>query len=303
MKIGISWSAALPLIAFACGPVGPVDDLAGESSTDDAVDGKADGAVDGASTYFEIATSGAGFSLARLNRTTTTCSDGSTQSACWVPLLDWSEASLTAATQQKLIDAAGTGAASGGVFGIVRGRFAKAGATALARFVVTEAWVAEGAGIADGVFARVIDNGIQCITAPCSNMTEKGLNGSNTASIAALDFSPGGFSDHEIEGFQSSIADPAGILVAGARYTDHDNGHTAKGRTVTNAYHQLVETAVCRHGGCSHQICTDASSAITTCQWKPEYACYEAATCARQPDGACGFTQTPELTACLDQVN
>ena len=33
--------------------------------------------------------------------------------------------------------------------------------------------------------------------------------------------------------------------------------------------------------------------------FKPEYACYHEATCERQGDGHCGWTQTPRLTACL----
>jgi hypothetical protein len=37
----------------------------------------------------------------------------------------------------------------------------------------------------------------------------------------------------------------------------------------------------------------------TTCEFKAAYACYATATCARQADSACGWSQTAELTACL----
>jgi hypothetical protein len=37
----------------------------------------------------------------------------------------------------------------------------------------------------------------------------------------------------------------------------------------------------------------------STCEWLPEYACYKTATCEKQADGKCGWTQTPTLTACL----
>ncbi len=56
--------------------------------------------------------------------------------------------------------------------------------------------------------------------------------------------------------------------------------------------------APCVRTGCSGQACADQQM-ITTCDWKPEYACYQQATCERQADGSCGFTQTPALTACL----
>jgi len=56
--------------------------------------------------------------------------------------------------------------------------------------------------------------------------------------------------------------------------------------------------AACITSGCSGQVCAD-HSVITTCDWRPEYACYHSATCARQADGACGWTATPALASCL----
>jgi hypothetical protein len=56
--------------------------------------------------------------------------------------------------------------------------------------------------------------------------------------------------------------------------------------------------APCLTSGCSGQVCAD-HSVITTCDWRPEYACYHTATCARQDDGACGWTATSALSSCL----
>jgi eight-cysteine-cluster-containing protein len=55
----------------------------------------------------------------------------------------------------------------------------------------------------------------------------------------------------------------------------------------------------CRVGGCSSQICAD-HDVPTTCEWRDAYACYRTATCEGQADGACGWTRTDELAACLD---
>jgi len=56
----------------------------------------------------------------------------------------------------------------------------------------------------------------------------------------------------------------------------------------------------CVKGGCSGTMCTEeGQDMMTTCEWRDEYACYQTATCERQADGACGWTQTDELTACL----
>ena len=56
----------------------------------------------------------------------------------------------------------------------------------------------------------------------------------------------------------------------------------------------------CVKTGCSGHVCAEAESdMMTTCEMRPEYACYQSATCERQADGSCGWTQTEELTSCL----
>jgi hypothetical protein len=54
----------------------------------------------------------------------------------------------------------------------------------------------------------------------------------------------------------------------------------------------------CVRTGCSGQVCADGDR-ITTCEFRAEYACYRNAECGRQPDGACGWTPTPELLQCI----
>lgn len=63
---------------------------------------------------------------------------------------------------------------------------------------------------------------------------------------------------------------------------------------------QLTDPA-CKRNGCSGQICSpvDARPIITTCEFRPEYACLRAARCEPQADGVCGLTETPELASCL----
>jgi SanA protein len=60
-----------------------------------------------------------------------------------------------------------------------------------------------------------------------------------------------------------------------------------------------VKTAGCFVGGCSNEICSDQQGIASPCIYRPEYACYKTATCERQTSGQCGWTQTPELSACL----
>jgi len=57
----------------------------------------------------------------------------------------------------------------------------------------------------------------------------------------------------------------------------------------------------CIRAGCSGTICVDEKDEpiITTCEFRPEYACYREAICERQENEECGWTQTTELTECL----
>lgn len=60
----------------------------------------------------------------------------------------------------------------------------------------------------------------------------------------------------------------------------------------------IQDPAPCVRSGCSGQLCAEEPM-FSTCEWREEYACYQAAACERQADGQCGFTPTPELAACL----
>lgn len=53
--------------------------------------------------------------------------------------------------------------------------------------------------------------------------------------------------------------------------------------------------------GCSRQICSDRE-VVTTCEFRPEYACYQNAVCERQMSGECGWRETKELRQCLENT-
>ncbi len=58
----------------------------------------------------------------------------------------------------------------------------------------------------------------------------------------------------------------------------------------------------CKVGGCSSQLCGEASDMdgmVTTCEFRAEYACYQKAKCERQTTGKCGWTEDASLTQCL----
>ncbi len=56
----------------------------------------------------------------------------------------------------------------------------------------------------------------------------------------------------------------------------------------------------CVKTGCSGTVCVEpGKEVVTTCEYKAEYGCYREGICERQPDGSCGWTQSPSLQACL----
>jgi uncharacterized protein DUF6748 len=230
------------------------DEHVGESLKQDAFAGQAVSVSTDAYTYYEITTDlrkcpsplCGGWFLKRLNRDTTVCVDGQEAETCYAPVLDWSEANLSEDQRSKLTAAADKDATTSGVYGIVRGVFAPTNTTSrpeLGRFVISEAWVAEGEGVSEGAFVRVKDNGLRCFAAPCPSLTETTLNTPRVTNIAELDWTPCGLTDREIEGLTEMLSSPDGILIAGERYTVQENGQTAKGRTVTNAYSRLADAA------------------------------------------------------------
>lgn len=58
--------------------------------------------------------------------------------------------------------------------------------------------------------------------------------------------------------------------------------------------------AGCKITGCSGQICAD-KEVVSTCEYLPKYDCYKNASCERQGNGECGWTQTDKLTQCLNK--
>ncbi len=311
-KLGFAAIAAGLLFATACTSQDTVDELAGPEEAEPA-DGKADTTDGGVHTYYEITRdmrkcsfpTCSGFFLDRLNASSTKCHDGASREQCYTPELDWSESGLTEAAHAKLEEAAAKSVLEEGVHAIVRGRFAKKNLTtpvpSLGRFVVTEVWISQSGAVSDGVFVKVRDNGVRCIAAPCPSTSEKALNTSRTSNIAEIEFEPAGLEDSVLEQVGLDMFEPSGVIIAGDRYNFNISGRSGKGRTATAVYRRMRETndAACFVGGCSGQVCSDQEGVITTCEFRPEYACYHDATCERQAGGECGWTETPELDACL----
>jgi hypothetical protein len=217
-----------------------------------------------------------------VNQSRTRCPDNRFRRECYVGTIDWggqhqadSDRALLRATIRPR-----------GEFGLLR---------------VAEVWQAASANQPSGTFYRVRDRGIRCIAAPCATHHEATLNSSAHRNIAGVDLAGAGAPDNLLSEATAGMTLPDGILVSGT----HSPVTGPAGRSVmlkaTQFYVRAsgsVAERPCKKTGCSSQICSD-QDVVTTCEWRSEYECYQKAICERQKNGECGFTQTPELAACL----
>jgi hypothetical protein len=246
-------SSALICALAGCSSAAAAPGASAGVATDQAApDGTATNATAAASAYFSIRTdlrkcaypTCGGWFLGRLNSSTTQCHDGTIATSCYTPVLDWTNSGLDDAQQAALNEAANRAAASPGAYAIVVGQFARTNTTTpdptLGRFVISQAWVADGDGVSAGTFVRVQDNGLRCFAAPCPNLTETTLNTPQTTNIAEVDWTPSGLTQAQIEDCTQDMYGPDGLVIAGDRYTTTVNGTAATGRTVTAAYQRLV---------------------------------------------------------------
>jgi hypothetical protein len=247
------------LLGFTTLPSALLCALAGCASgvTADPADDPADGtateaASNDAYTYFAIRSdlrkcgspACGGWFLSRVNRTTTPCHDGRIAASCYTPVLDWSQAGLSDDQQAAMLRACSQSTLSADVYAVVRGQFARRNTTTprpdLGRFVITEAWLAEGDAASAGAFVKLHDNGLRCFAPPCPSITELTLNLGTTTDIAGIDWTPSGMSDDLIAECTGDLATADGLLVVGDPTTMIQNGTAANGRTVTVAYQRLT---------------------------------------------------------------
>lgn len=62
----------------------------------------------------------------------------------------------------------------------------------------------------------------------------------------------------------------------------------------------------CVSAGCSGELCVNIADPnaprVSTCIYRPKFACFMEAQCEVQSNGECGWTVSPELTACLEDA-
>lgn len=229
-----------------------------------------------------------GYFVRRVNQTRTLCANKHYAKECYVSEIDWN-AQGEVEPNRALLRA--------DIVASPNQRFGKLG-----RLKVRESWQAATDAAPTGDFFRVRDLGIRCITHPCLTHNEVRINSTESRKIAGVDLNKIGASDALIQDAFTALTTPEGILVSGTHRRVTGPAGSASSFDASQFYlrtkAQTGSLKPCIRTGCSAQVCSD-EEVITTCEYRSEYDCYKQARCERQPNGECGFTQTPELTACL----
>src|SRR5258705_84504 len=226
-----------------------------------------------------------GYFIRRVNQSATRCVNGRYLPECYVVSIDWNgqpEVEINKAVLRGSLISQGN---RNGKYAVLH---------------VTEAWSSASDKPAAGIFYRVRDLGVRCIAAPCRTHYEAKLNTTISQNIAGVDLSEASTEQNLTSDAFQAMTGPGGILVAGSHVPVKGPAGPAEQLRATQFYLQTKQTAQkpCIKTGCSGQICAE-ETVVSTCEWRQEYECYKKARCERQTDGNCGFSKTPELTACL----
>jgi hypothetical protein len=230
-----------------------------------------------------------GYFIRLVNQSRTRCADNRYQAECYVANIDWggnTEPDNDRALLRGKLSARGD---RNGKFGVLR---------------VSEIWRAASDKQATGTFYRVRDRGVRCIAAPCATHHEATLNSTASRNVAGVDLSGAGAADNAVSEATAGMTGADGILVSGVHAPVTGPAGRSQMLKATQFYLRSsgpTAQGPCMKTGCSRQICSD-KEVFTTCEYKTEYDCYKKAACERQANGECGFTQTPELTACLKRA-
>jgi hypothetical protein len=231
-----------------------------------------------------------GYFVNLVNESRTRCADGRFQTDCYVASIDWNGQSEPSSDR-----------------GLLRGSILRRGK--FGEFRVSEVWQAASSNQPTGTFFRVRDLGIRCIAAPCATHHEARLNSTVSRDVAGVDLAGANAPDNLLSEATAAMTTTDGIIASGVHTLVTGPAGRSQMLKATQFYLRAAKSAgkstgtdtaqkPCRKTGCSGQVCSDRE-VITTCEYAAEYACYKKAACERQASGDCGFTQTPELAACL----
>ncbi len=233
-----------------------------------------------------------GWFVKQVNRNLTQCLDGSRQPWCYVATERLMIPKLSNEQKYQLRQAMSESNA------LLQGRLLNN--DQYGTLVVSSAWVSATDEVPHGVFVNLGHNGINCITAPCPSFDGEILNKNKVKSLAGYDLDEVAATSEQRMLAEEAVFSDEGLPIAGHFFEITGPSGSAQGIVADQFYLKVAgeKLSYCRATGCSGQICGDEGM-VSTCEWRPEYACYKTATCSVQGDGECGWIMDDQLRSCL----
>jgi len=233
-----------------------------------------------------------GWFVSAVNRKILICPDGSVKKECYVGVEKINIPGLSNTQLVELHQAMSESKV------LIQGSLSNA--IAYGVLEVNSAWLSASDQPPKGIFIKVTDSGIHCITEPCPSYDGQILNRYYSKSLASYDLSIVDASDKQFVLAHEAVDSEDGLPVAGRFVEVTGPIGSAQGIVASQFYLKVENTQpkMCFPTGCSGQICSD-TGVITTCEWRPEYDCYRSASCSTQSNGDCGWVMDDELRRCL----
>lgn len=233
-----------------------------------------------------------GWFVNAVNRKMFKCLDGTVKKECYVGTEKINIPGLSNAVLAELRQAMGESKI------LIQGHLSNA--IAYGVLEINNAWLSASDQSPDGKFVNVTDNGIRCITEPCPRYDGQILNRYLIKSLAGYDLSMVEANDEQLARARAAVNSENGLPMAGRFVEVTGPVSSAQGIAASQFYLKVENTKpkMCAPTGCSGQVCSD-TDVITTCEWRPEYACFRSASCSTQDNGDCGWVMDDELRRCL----
>jgi hypothetical protein len=172
-----------------------------------------------------------GVFVKEVNQDLTLCADGSYAESCHVAVTDYSALGLPGSTEAKLDATWQEGGA------LLRGALVQDGGpyVPVDTLVASEGWVGVTGSEPVGLFERLDDSGIVCVTFPCPSYVERILNDGFERLIAEVDLASSGATPKQLElGYDELFAN--GILAAGEETWVYGPAGSAPGFAASEFY-------------------------------------------------------------------
>jgi hypothetical protein len=228
-----------------------------------------------------------GYFIKAVNKTKTTCLDGSKQTECYVSDLDLAALGLSEAQAGSLREVAAAGSVlfSGHIQPLSE-QFPEIG-----RLVATKGFTNRSGAPVEGTIHRVESSGITCVQAPCPNLLARKFNSTVVKQVTDLNLAPLALTD-DANAMALEQALSSGLIVAGSLKTKG----AKKTFSVTQLFDRVQPEATLCHGDaeCGENAYCDLSECLSPCA--PGMVC--PAVCM----GACKAGQAPEPSSasCFD---